>query len=162
MSCFVVSDFDIDILVTAFAGLNRPGAKLLNLHQVGRELLLENVRSFEACYRVHNRPKGHDMRVEMARGLRQARAYRFTRRRAKPAAVAKCARFYDYQACEHAAWQTSAAGAIADALMARYPETLPDYEAMPWGIGGAYDLLTAGCVVKVHHDGTIANRWPKR
>jgi hypothetical protein len=161
MSCFVVSDFDIDILVTAYARLNPQGAKLLNLRQVGRELLLENVKSFEACYRVHGRPKGHDMRKEMARGLRQARAYRFARRRAKPAAIAKIAQFYDYQACEHAAWEASSAKAIVDALMARYPESLPEFEAMPWGIGSAVDLLRAGCTVRVDRRGKV-QRLPSR
>ena len=145
MSCFVVSNLDIDIIVTAYARLNPIGARLLNLSQVGRELLLENVKSFEACYRVHGRPKGHAMRVEMAKGLLQARAYRFVRRRAKPAAIAKLAQFYDYQACEHAAYETSTAKAIVDALVARYPESLPDYEGMPWGIGSAVDLMRAGC-----------------
>lgn len=155
MSCFIVSDFDIDILVTAYAGLNAKGAKLLNLSQVGRELLLENVKSFEACYRVHGRAKGHAMRVEMAKGLRQARAYRFKRRPVKPAAIAKSARFYDYQACEHEAYYQSPAMAIVDALRARYPETLPDYEAMPWGIASAHDLLLAGSPVKVDRRGKV-------
>jgi len=155
MSCFVVSDLDIDILVTAYAAMNRHGAKLLNLSQVGRELLLENVKSFEACYRVHGRAKGHAMRVEMAKGLRQARAYRFKRRRAKPAAIAKLARFYDYQACEHEAYYQSPAMAIVDALCARYPETLPDYEAMPWGIASAVDLMRAGAPVKVDKRGKV-------
>jgi hypothetical protein len=155
MSCFVVSDFDIDILVTAYSRLHAPGAKLLNLDATGRELLRENVASFEACYRVRSRPKGHAMRVEMANGLRQARAYRFVRTRAKPAAIAKLARCYDYQACEHAAYETSAAKAIVDALMARYPETLPEFEAMPWGIGSAFDLLRAGCAVRVDRRGKV-------
>ena len=155
MSCLVVSNFDIDILVTAYSRLHPHGRKLLNLTAFGRELLHENVASFEACYRVHARPKGHDMRVEMARGLRQARAYRFKRRLAKPAAIAKLARFYDYQACEHDAWETSTAKAIVDALMARYPESLPDYEAMPWGIGSAVDLLRAGCAVRVDRRGQV-------
>lgn len=155
MSCFVVSDFDIDIIVTAYANLHAKGARLLNLSHVGRELLLANVKSFEACYRVQGRAKGSDMRVEMARGLRQARAYRFVRRRAKPAAIAKLARFYDYQACEHDGYEASPAKAIADALCARYPESLPEYEAMPWGIGGAVDLLRAGCAVKADRRGKI-------
>ena len=155
MSCFVVSNFDIDILVTAYANLNAKGARLLNLSRVGRELLLENVASFEACYRVHNRAKGHDMRVEMARALRQARAYRFVRRRAKPAAIAKLAQCYDYQTCEHDGYYTSAAKAIADALIARYPVSLPDYKAMPWGIASAADLLRAGCAVKVDWRGKV-------
>lgn len=153
MSCFVVSDFDIDILVTAYSRLHPHGAKLLNLRRVGRDLLRENVASFEACYRVRSRPKGHDMRVEMARGLRQMRAYRFVRRRAKPAAIAKLARFYDYQACEHDAYEASIAKTVVDALMARYPESLPDYEGMPWGIGGDDDLLRAGCAVRVDRRG---------
>jgi hypothetical protein len=155
MSCFVVSDFDIDILVTAYSNLHPYGRQFLNLRAFGRELLRENVASFEACYRVHARPKGHDMRVEMARGLRQARAYRFVRRRAKPAAIAKLARFYDYQACEHGTYETSTAKAIVDALMARYPETLPDYEAMPWGIGSAVDLLRAGCTGRADRRGKV-------
>jgi hypothetical protein len=125
MSCFVVSDFDIDILVTAYSRLYPHGRKLLNLTAFGRELLRENIASFEACYRVRSRPKGHDMRVEMARSLRQLRAYRFVRRRAKPAAIAEIARCYDYQACEHAAWEASTAKMIVEALMARYPESLP-------------------------------------
>jgi hypothetical protein len=149
MSCFVVSNFDIDILVTAYANLNRVGARLLNLSRVGRVLLFENVASFEACYHVRQRPRGHAMRQEMAGNLRQARAYRFTRRRAKPAAIAKLARCYDYQACEHEGWTTSAPKAIIDALCQRYPETLPDYEAMPWSIGSAADLLRAGGAVKL-------------
>jgi hypothetical protein len=157
MSCFVVSNFDIDILVTACVNLNRTGAKLLNLRQVGRELLLENIASFEACYNVRRRARRHDMRNEMARALWQARAYRFTRRRAKPAAIAKIARFYDWQACEHAGWEASSAKAIMDALFERYPESLPDYEAMPWGIASAFDLLRAGCAVRVHRDGRIAD-----
>jgi hypothetical protein len=144
MSCFVVSDFDIDILVTAYARLHPVGARLLNLTQVGRALLAENVKSFEACYRVRGRPKGHAMRVEMASALRQARAYRFERRRAKPAAIAKLVRCYDYQACEHAAYEASTVKTIVDALMARYPDTLPGYDDMPWGIGDAADLARAG------------------
>jgi hypothetical protein len=155
MSCFVVSDFDIDILVTAYSRLHPHGRQFLNLNQIGRELLRENIKSFEACYRVHARPKGHDMRVEMARGLRQARAYRFEPRRAKPAAIAKLARFYDYQACEHAAWDASTAKAIIETLIARYPESLPDYEAMPWGIGGAVDLLRAGCAARIDRRGKV-------
>jgi hypothetical protein len=155
MSAFIVSRLDIDILVTAYAGLNREGAKLLNLDRVGRELLIENVKSFEACYRVRRRPKREGMRDEMARALRDARAYRFTRRRAKPAAVAKIARCYDYQACEHDGWAGSSAKAIADALMAAYPESLPDYEAMPWGIGGVLDLMRAGCPALVDKRGKL-------
>jgi hypothetical protein len=155
MSCFIVSNLHIDILVTAYAGLNRAGAPLLNLNRVGRELLLENARSFGACYDVSRRPRRSDMRNEMAAGLVAAREYRFTRRRAKPAAIAKLARSYDYQACEGPNWEASAAKAIVDALMARYPETLPGYDEMPWGIGGAHDLAACGCPVHVDRRGRI-------
>lgn len=159
MSCFVVSRFDIDILVTAYLAIDRIGARLLNPSRVGRELLLENCASFAACYRVDGRPRGHDdMRAEMARGLRQARAYRFTRRRAKPAAIAKIARCYDYQACEHDAYGASSARAIAEALMARYPESLPGYDAMPWGVAGACDLA----LVAVDKSATIGHIGRRR
>ena len=155
MSCFIVSPIHIDILVTAYARLNPRGAPLLNLNRVGRELLRENARSFGACYNVRRRPRGSDIRNEMAAGLAAAREYRFTRRRAKPAAIAKLARSYDYQACEHDGYEASSAKAIVDALMARYPETLPGYDEMPWGIGGVHDLHQAGCAVHVTRDGRI-------
>ncbi len=155
MSAFVVSRFDIDILVTAYAALNPKGARLLKLPRVGRELILENVKSFEAAYGVHARPKGHDMRREMARSLRWARAYRFTRRRVLPQAIAKIAQFYAYQACEHDGWETSNAKAIVDALIERYPETLPGYDAMPWGIASAVDLMTAGGIARVNRRGEL-------
>jgi hypothetical protein len=155
MSCFVVSNLDIDILVSAYARLHPHGRQLLNLHQAGRELLAENVKSFEACYHVRSRAKGCDIRNAAAHGWRQARAYRFVRRRAKPAAIAKLARFYDYQACEHEAYETSAAKAIVDALKARYPESLPNYEDMPWGIGSAVDLLRAGATVRIDRRGQV-------
>lgn len=156
MSAFVVSRFDIDILVTATLALNRKGARLLNPTQVGRELLRENIESFGHCYRTRSRPRGSEMRREMAAALWRARAWRFTRRRAKPAAIAKIARCYDYQACEHPAYEASAARAIADALMARYPETLPGYDDMPWGITGAADLMRAGCRARVDRRGKLA------
>lgn len=143
MSCFIVSPAHIDVLASAYARLNLAGAPLLNLNRVGRALLRENVASFEACYAVRQRPRGHAMRREMAAGLRAMRAYRFTRRRAKPAAIAKLARSYDRQACEHDGYEASAAKAIVDALMARYPETLPGYDAMPWAIDDARDLAAA-------------------
>ena len=154
MSTMIVNKFDIDILVTAYSTLHKHGRPLLNLRRIGRELIAENVKSFEASYRVHGRPKGHDMRDAMARGLAFARRYEFTRRKAWPAAVAKIAQFYDYQACEHDGYATSPAKAIVDALMARYPET-PESEAMPWGISGAADLMKAGCTARVDKSGKL-------
>jgi hypothetical protein len=154
MSCFVVSNFDIDILLTAYSHLGA-GAAFVNLTAMGRELLTENVKSFAACYRVRTRAKGCDMRNETARGYRQARAYRFKRRRAKPAAIAKLAQCYDYQACEHDGYDASTAKAVIAMLEARYPETLPGFEAMPWGISSAYDLMQAGCKVQVDERGKV-------
>lgn len=155
MSCFVVNKFDIDILMTAYADQAGAGSNLLDWTQLGRELLLENIKSFAACYRVARRPRGSDMRNEMAHSLVMARGYTFTRRIAHRAAVAKIARFYDYQACEHPGYETSRAKAMVDLLIERYPESLPLYDKMPWGISGAADLMTAGALCLVDVEGRL-------
>jgi hypothetical protein len=155
MSCFVVSNFDIDILVTAYGDQVGDGDKPARLTWIGRALLLENVKSFAACYRVKHRAKGCDIRQETARGLRQARAYAFTRRIAHRAAVAKLARCYDYQACEHDGYETSRAKAIVDTLIASHPESLPLYDAMPWGIASVHDLMVAGVPCLIDRQGRV-------
>jgi hypothetical protein len=155
MSCFVVSNFDIDILVTAYGDPLGDGDKAARLTWTGRALLAENVKSFAACYRVKGRAKGSDMRNETAHGWRQARAYTFTRRIAHRAAVAKLARFYDYQACEHDGFETSTAKTIVDKLMASHPESLPLYDKMPWGITSVHDLMVAGVPCQVDRQGRV-------
>ena len=41
---------------------------------------------------------------------------------------------YEYQACEHAAWQKSEAYAFCQMLRSHVISCLPGYEAAPWGI----------------------------
>jgi hypothetical protein len=101
-------------------------------------LWLENVNSFTAIY---------GMPVcsaeEHAEHLRAISAYRYEPLAAKGAAVAKIARCYDNQSCEHDGWETSRAKRVVDLIAAAFPESLPGYEAMPWGVSSEADLAKA-------------------
>lgn len=120
-----------------------------------RYMLTQDGR-FVRFFRFEDLEGKPELRREMAAALWRARAWRFVRRPARPAAIAKIARCYDYQACEHPAYEASSARAIVAALMARYPESLPGYDDMPWGITGAADLMRAGCVARVDRRGKLA------
>lgn len=135
MSAFVVSKTDIDILVTAFASLNPAGAALLNLDKLGAMLWRENVDS--VAYR-YNMPDRHFSEHEAY--LKDVAAYRHAAVAARPEAVAKVAACYDYQSCEHPDYESSEAREIYLAIAAGFPETLPGYDAMPWGVDGEADL----------------------
>lgn len=51
-----------------------------------------------------------------------------------PIAVLKLINGYDYQACEHDGWETSAAKAAISALRNDLIRKLPGYEDAPWSI----------------------------
>jgi hypothetical protein len=138
MSAFVVSKTDIDILVTAFARLRPHGRRLLNLNAFGRALWRENVAS--VAYR-YGMPDRHF--EEHARYLREIETYRFKPTIVRPEAVAKVAACYDYQTCEHDGYEASEARQIIQAIAAAFPETVPGYDAMPWGISCPEDLAKA-------------------
>ena len=137
MSAFVVSKHDIDILVTAYLALHQPSAGI-DATKIGRILWLENVAS--VAYR-YGMPKRHCQ--EHAGYKRALRDYAYEPIAAKAAAVAKIARCYDYQSCEHPAWEVSRAKKISDLLLATFPATLPGYDDAPWGIADERDLERA-------------------
>jgi hypothetical protein len=137
MSAFVVSKHDIDILVTAYLALHEASAKI-DATKIGRILWLENVAS--VAYR-YNMPERHC--EEHAAYKRALRDYAHEPIHAKAAAVAKIARCYDYQSCEHPAYVASRARKIAYLLMAMFPASLLGYDDMPWGISDERDLAKA-------------------
>jgi hypothetical protein len=137
MSAFVVSKHDIDILVTAYAGLNPAGAPLLDLDKLGRKLWRENVDS--VAYR-YDMPQRHG--AEYAGYLEAIAAYAHEPLPAKRAAVRKIADCYDYQSCEHPAWEASEAKQIVDAIGEAFRREYKTkaWEDAPWGISGDADL----------------------
>lgn len=139
MSAFVVSKHDIDILVTAHLALNGCAYSNERADAIGRTLWRENANSVRYRYSHWTRPE-----LEAAwPDLKIVPFYEFKPVHAKAAAVAKIARCYDYQSCEHPAYEASQAKAIADTLMATFPETLPGYDDAPWGIADDADLARA-------------------
>lgn len=136
MSAFVVSKQDIDILVTAYLALHQPN--IIDPNRLGRELWRENVLSVAYLYGM---PERHC--EEHAGYMGAIRAYAHEPIFAKRAAVAKVARCWDYQSCEHPLYEASRAKKIVDLLMATFPDSAPGYEDMPWGISGEADLAKA-------------------
>lgn len=131
MSAWVVSKLDIDILVTATrdaGGVEAGREYAFNGTELGKMLWTENVNS--VAYR-YDMPKRHAS--EHADYLAAVEAYEFEPFAAKPVAIAKIARCYDYQSCEHPAWDASPSKRIVDGLMERYSDKLPGYDRMPWG-----------------------------
>lgn len=138
MSAFVVSKADIDILVTAYLALRGSAYANEEADKIGRMLWRENVLSVAYRYQMPER-----CGAEHADYIAAIEAYAFEPIYAKAAAVAKIARCYDYQSCEHPDWEASEARTIADLLMAAFPATLHGYDDAPWGISDARDLASA-------------------
>ena len=138
MSAFVVSKEDIDILVTAHLALEGLAWTNERADAIGRMLWRENVLS--VAYR-YDMPARHG--AEHAAYIDAIAAYRSEPICARAAAVAKIARCYDYQSCEHPGWEASRARAIVDGLMGAFPDTIAGYDAAPWGIACERDLARA-------------------
>lgn len=126
MSAWVVSKLDIDILVTAFRDL--ANADVFDWTDLGKMFWRENVDS--VAYR-YDMPKRHA--AEYADYVAAVEAYEFEPFAAKPVAIAKIARCYDYQSCEHPGWDASRSKQMVEQLMECFPDTLPGYDCMPWG-----------------------------
>jgi hypothetical protein len=142
MSAYLVSADDINVIVTAYRDLvtaTAPiSAPILDWTAMGRRLWLENLAS--VAYR-YNMPARHA--DEYAAYLLDVSGYEFAEFKAKPEAIAKIARCYRYQSCEHDGWEASNAKTIVDIVEERYGEDLPGYGAMPWGIGSDADAARA-------------------
>ena len=101
---------------------------------------VQNVSLLGFPYR-YNMPKRHA--DEYAAYLLDVSGYEFAEFKAKPEAIAKVARCYSYQSCEHDGWEASNAKTIIDIVEERYSEDLPGYAKMPWGISGDADAERA-------------------
>jgi hypothetical protein len=138
MSAFMVSNTDIDAMITAALAWTRDdGALRFYRHDneggpteefvlnsstadlVGAILLVENQRSVNFRYREDDLEP----------------VYTFTRLpgRPGPVAVLKIVACYEYQSCEHPEWRNSAAAGFCHVLRSRAISQLPGWETAPWG-----------------------------
>jgi hypothetical protein len=132
MSAFIVSDYHIHALLN-FAITRRENVHvyqhqiLINrqtttarLSEIGQILLNENYRS------VNSRYTGNDT----------APAYKFKRliHSNTPVEILKACSCYDYQACETDDYNDTLAAHIIDAIRRAAINSLPGYDAAPWGL----------------------------
>jgi hypothetical protein len=144
MSAWVVTKHHIDVLVSAAieraVAIKLEGAEALvpvtpeNATFVGRMLLRENIASVVYRYRLC----GTDEAFDYLRGLVR---YKFTFYPAiRASAVAQGLECYDYQACEHDTYETSAAAFF----VAQLRTALGGEEgtnADPWGFDSEEEVL---------------------
>lgn len=157
MSAFMVSKSHIDALVAIIdEGPAKSGitiqewknsidyAKILPensvnpLNDLGDMLVRENLSSIHCRYPDSARnPENTPGPVE----LYWAKEYVYQRPARVPNVVEafKVIDCYDYQSCEHPAWETSEAKKICDKLRTMLIPALPGYDAAPWG----WDEVTA-------------------
>jgi hypothetical protein len=145
MSAYVVSDTHIDAMLTVIAHgpVNserdaqqwRDAMRWANvlpdansepkpeqLTRIGAMLLRENIASVEARY---PQDKGK---------LGDAAAYLYhVADRPNVVEAFKLIDCYEYQACEHDGWKTSAAAALCNKLRGNLISSLPGWDAAPWG-----------------------------
>ena len=161
MSAFVADPYEIGLLAALVKRIPEanqpPGVRELNVVQVARSLARENIASVRA-----DRPHGYvpgtpegigragpnllDKDVialahDAAREFSDAMHGEHPRLIVQPAAAADLARYLDYQSCEHAGWEPSAAHAALAALRSFSNDTSPDARTAPltiaqseWGL----------------------------
>lgn len=136
MSAWVVSKRHIDAMVQAgLETARRDGGEFTYYHgtrrceldgdsadRVGAMLWEENKRSVDYRYSETN----------------EREPYTFQRRPSlAPVVILKALDCYEYQSCEHDAWNTSEARAYCEALRKALISELPGYNAAPWGLDEA-------------------------
>ena len=161
MSSFVADPYEIGLLAALVKRIPEanqpPGVRELNVFQVARALARENIASVRA-----DRPHGYvpgtpegigragpnllDKDVialahDAARAFSNAMYGEHPRLIVQPAAAADLARYLDYQSCEHAGWEPSAAHAALAALRSFSNDASPDAREAPltiaqseWGL----------------------------
>jgi hypothetical protein len=141
MSAWIVEEGHIDVLINAAGEYGLLDGK--DPRELGQMLWRENHRSVNARYGERSRTPRYQLKT--------------TEAPLHPIAVLKAIACYDYQSCEHAGWNNSAArkltGALDSAIAARHPalfEQVPDamfrgtrmtdayhqspvYDRAPWG-----------------------------
>jgi hypothetical protein len=132
MSAFQVSDAHISVLVYARAFVSDPygGPRTMQKKsdtELGRALVLENARSVEFRYRKPVAELNFDGAGD---------DYTYERPRVVPSIVAmlKAIDCYEYQACEHDAWEESDARHFCSELRVMLTQKLPGWEEAPWSI----------------------------
>lgn len=143
MSAFLVSDAHIDALVTvALFGVAEKTAASGNWHgpyvgnparpvdvhnanRVGEMLIRENEASIKARYPSDKTPPAPDYVYPF---------HRLPVPAISAVAALKLLDCYEYQACEHTGWESSAAKRFCNHLQGRLISCLPGYDAAPWAI----------------------------
>lgn len=124
MSAFLVSRNHINLLINADRESSRSPVDEEECNRRGAVLWDENWRSLEARY--------EDPSADWAR---ETYAYsRIWPRHWNPVEVLKAIACYEYQSCEHDAWEGSEARRFCAVLRDRMISELPGYEAAPWGV----------------------------
>ena len=134
MSAWIVTKHHLDAMITA-ALFNTASDRFrwfhdgtwhelttANANEVGTMLWAENHRSVNHRYSENDEPQPYRFR-------HYSGPVNLT-----PGAVACIVACYDYQTCEHDAWEASSAWAFCRALERKVLRQLPDYEKCPWGI----------------------------
>lgn len=121
MSCFVVDNAHISVLVNAARQYDLLGDQ--SLADLGQKLLVENQASYAWRY-PHFVAEDRDE-------LERRYVLDTTEALLHPYAVAKAARCYEYQSCEHPDWRNSAARQFVRDLVAAVESTLSAEEMTP-------------------------------
>jgi hypothetical protein len=144
MSAWVVTKHHIDVLVSAAIerslAIKLEGAGVLvpvtpaNATFVGRMLLRENITSVVHRYRLCGTGEAFDY-------LRGLVRYEFTFYPAiRPSAIAQALECYDYQACEHDTYETSAAAFFVSQMKTALGGQ-QGTNADPWGFDSEEEVL---------------------
>lgn len=134
MSTFVVSENHIQSIV-GFASKYQEFS-CQELDRLCNMLMIENIKSYG--YRYSDEEVSDILAFYQGEGaMRFDSKYAFSRL-VKPLEAYKAVECYQYQACEHTAWEKSEAKEFTDKVLRRalseYFRQSEEYNAIPWGI----------------------------
>ena len=145
MSAWTVSKTHVDVLVAGVlqvGGYHHRGVwcpiKLENATALGQMLWRENFRSVNYRYgeRKSTPPYAYAAPDAYTRTSREwgQTIYLDEQSRVDPAVLAKQVSCYDYQSCEHAAYNRSRAHSVVQALAGSLLRNVKGYDEAPWGV----------------------------
>jgi hypothetical protein len=111
----------------------RNGASNAEMVAVGNMLWLENLKSVEARYGSGRKDLPGQIEDNAAGYKLEETDFNTILWSVDPVQVLKSCQCYEYQACEHDAWEKSEAKAFVDALRISAIHVLPGYDAAKWG-----------------------------
>lgn len=141
MSCYQVSNEQIDAVVSVWIALGRPGRtpghmRLGEAQAIGAMLVRENARSVAHRYPDHRPAEQIGAEIDALTACYQFKRDPFV----SVVNVSRCIAIalklianYEYQACEHPGWEASDACKFCSRLRDELIESLPGYAAAPWG-----------------------------